>query len=302
MKKYLPSKKFMYLLGSFAVIGIVFVLIFLFFSGKISFSNKKESGKLSVDRLSMAGLTVNDLIKKDSDNDGVSDWEESLWGTDKNNPISFNGTSDKTYISNKKKELNVDQSKDENGITETEKFAREFFTTYIAMKASGEVDATTINNFSSALGQKIVTPNLVDKYFIKDIKTIENNELKDKITYYTSIKKLFDSGKKMGIGDELGIVEKIASGDTTTDEENLTRISNAYQDFAKNAINVNVPSVLKDEHLKIVNNAHNTGISVFNMTKTVGDPIVGLSGLSQYKKYSNDLIVAVNELEEKIKQ
>ena len=145
----------MYLLGSFAVIGIFFVLIFLFFSGKISFSSKKENGKVSVDRLSMAGLTVSDLIKTDSDGDGVTDWEESLWGTNKNNPMSFDGMSDKKYIENKKKELNIESTKKEGELNETDIFAREFFASYVAMKASGSMDKDAINEFSNALGQRL---------------------------------------------------------------------------------------------------------------------------------------------------
>ena len=31
-------------------------------------------------------LTYADLIEKDTDADGVKDWEEALWGTNKNNP------------------------------------------------------------------------------------------------------------------------------------------------------------------------------------------------------------------------
>jgi hypothetical protein len=33
------------------------------------------------------------------------------------------------------------------------------------------------------------------------------------------------------------------------------------------------------------------------MTKITKDPIVGLSGLSQYQKYSDDLVKAVSDLE-----
>ena len=303
MKKYLPSKKFFYLLGSFLVLALVFFVVFELLSNKNIFTSSKNNTGLEVDRLALAGLTVNQLVQKDSDNDGVFDWEEALWGTDKNNPMTFDGITDKAYIAGKKRELNVDQNKDEEGLTETEKFSREFFASYVAMKEAGTLDASAINNFSSALGQKIVNPDLIDQYSLKDLKTNTDNTLASKTKYYQSVKKLFDKYKTQGIGDELNIVDnQITSSANTKNQDKLTPIAKAYQDFASDVLNVTVPSDLQNEHLKIINSANNTGISILGMTKVINDPIVGLSGLSQYQKYSDDLITAVGDLETKIKQ
>ena len=302
MNKYLPSKKFKYLLGSFLVIALIFFVVFKLFSGKNSFLSK-DTGKLTVDRLSQAGLTVNQLVQKDSDKDGVFDWEEALWGTNKNNPMTFDGVTDKAYIENKKKELNINPTKNEEGLTETEKFAREFFASYVAMKESGTMDASMINNFSSALGQKIVNPDLVNRYSLKDIKTNNDNTLQGKTKYYESIKNLFNTYKTKGLGDELSIInEQLTAPVGTKIEDKLTPIGNAYRDFANGVIKITVPNSLSAEHLTIANTANNTSISVLGMTKIVGDPIVGLSGLSQYQKYSGDLISAVKNLETKIIQ
>ena len=60
---------------------------------------------------------------------------------------------------------------------------------------------------------------------------------------------------------------------------------------------MSVPQSLADYHLRIANSANDTGISVLNMGKVANDPIVGLSGLSQYQKYSDNLVKAVTDLE-----
>ena len=304
MKKYLPSKKFLYLLGSFLILAIVFFIAFKLLSSKNSFSNSKNTGTVEVDRLAQAGLSVNDLVKKDSDNDGVPDWEEALWGTDKNNKMTFGGMTDAAYIAGKKKDLNIDTSKDDNNLTETEKFAREFFTSYAAMKASGTVDADTINNFSNALGQKIIDPTLVDRYSLTDIKTNNDNSKESYLKYYKAVEESFNSYKAKGLGDELGIVDgQIASSSVVVEnQDKLTPIAEAYQNFASDIMKITVPSNLAQEHLTIANSANNTGVSVLSMNKIISDPIVGLSGISQYQKYSDDLITAVGNLETKIKQ
>lgn len=299
MKKYLPSKKFLYIFGSFVIVALVFFAIFYLFSSKNSFFASEKEGKLKVDRLALAGLTVDELVKKDSDYDGIPDWEEALWGTDKNKVATFD-IADSVYIENKKKELNINPTKDEAGLTETEKFAREFFTAYVAMKTSGTVDPNMINNFSSALGQKIVTPDLIDYFSTKDVKAIDANTTEEKEKYYMELKTLFVSYKTKGIGSELDIINNQLTSPGSKKIDKLTPIAEAYKDFAKKVMNISVPNDLSGEHLKIANSANNTGISVSNMVKITNDPIVGLSGLSQYKKYSDDLIDAVTELETKL--
>jgi hypothetical protein len=246
-------------------------------------------------------------MQNDYDKDGVTDWEETLWGTDKNKKITFNDTPDATYIENKKKELKAEQgvSVSETKLTETEKFAREFFTSYSAMKSSGQVDNETINSFSNALGQKIVNPELIDRYLVTNVKITTSEDALIKQKYYQEMKSLFEQYKSAGIGEELSIVSGgLSQGNKINEEQKvkLTSIANAYQNFAKKSMELTVPKSLAEYHIKIANSSNNTGISVSGMGKIVNDPIVGLSGLSQYQKYSEDLIGSVNELERVIQQ
>ena len=298
-KKYLPSKKFAIIISTSLVLAIIIFIIFFMSSSGENFSitgNKKSLIKAE-------NQTVTDLIKNDSDEDGIADWEEALWGTDKSKKITFDDTPDATYIENKKKELKMNQgaSIDEQNLTETEKFAREFFTSYAAMKTSGQVDKDMINNFSNALGQKIVNPDLINSYKNSDIKISSEDTATAKEKYYTNIKTLFENYRKAGIGDELEIVSKGLSSNSQTEDTDyynkLPIIANAYQSFAKKIMEVSVPRSLADYHLQIANNSNNTGISVLNMAKVINDPIIGLSGLSQYQKYSDDLVKSVSDLE-----
>jgi hypothetical protein len=301
--KYLPSKKFALITSVVIVLAVLIFIIFFMSSSGENFSiigNKKNTA------LKVENPTLPDLIQRDTDGDSIADWEEALWGTDKNKKITFNDTPDATYIENKKKELKIEGSvsADATKLTETEKFAREFFTSYSAMKSSGQIDQNAINDFSSALGQEIIDPTLIDRYTETNIKinSVDNPALKQK--YYENIKSLFEKYKSAGLGDELDIISiGLASSSTdgtssnTSQYDKLSVIANAYQNFAKKVIEVSVPQSLTDYHLRIANSANNTGISVSNLEKIITDPIVGLSGLSQYQKYSDDLVKAVTDLE-----
>lgn len=302
-QKYLPSKKFGIITS---VIIVLTVLIFVIFFMSSSGENFSITGNKNNTVLKVGNPTLPDLIQRDTDGDSIPDWEEALWGTDPQKKITFNDTPDATYIENKKKELKIEGSviADTTKLTETEKFAREFFTSYSAMKSSGQIDQNTINDFSSALGQQITDPTLIDRYTEANVKinSIDNPASKQK--YYTEVKTSFKSYQSAGLGNELDIIsQELATSSTSgasgnTDQyAKLSVIANAYQNFAKKVITISVPKSLTEYHLRIANSANNTGISVSNLGKIASDPIVGLSGLSQYQKYSDDLVKAVTDLE-----
>ncbi len=298
MEKYLPSKKFQYVLGSFVIVALVFFLAFKLFSSKDSFFSSKKDTKLST-----AQLTVNGLIERDSDADGITDWEESLWGTDPKNKVTF-GVADEIYVKNKREELKksegIDQNTNGGAETETEKFARQFFASYAAMKTSGEISDATINDFSSALAEKVSDPVIIDQYTERDIKLTETDEKTDKENYYITVGNLFEIYKGKGIGDELVVAGNMAGAEKAEDpkgESALLEIASAYKELAQKLILIPVPESLVIYHLKIINSSNNTSIAVLNMSKMLADPIVGMSGTSQYEKYSKDLINSVNDLE-----
>ena len=299
--KYLPSKKFILILSAVIVLAVViFVIFFMSSSGENFITGDKEENSA----LKIENQTIISLIQNDSDGDGIADWEEALWGTDKNKKITFNDMPDATYIENKKKELKIESSINETKLTETEKFAREFFSSYSAMKSSGQVDNNTINSFSNALGQKIVNPALIDYYKETDIKTSALDNFATKQKYYQDMQNLFKSYQSVGLGDELDIISKELASNSANgtagnidQDSKLSTIANAYQDFAKKIMEMSVPSSFVQYHLQIANTSNNTGISVSSMGKIIDDPIVGLSGLSQYQKYSDDLVKAVANLE-----
>lgn len=294
-EKYLPSKKFIIVFSVALVLLLVGIALF-FIKSKKTFIPVKDNTALAVQN-----QTVSDLIESDIDGDGVPDWEEALWGTDKNNKNTFD-MPDSTYIQNKKLELSAGQTIDENKLSETDKFAREFFSGYTAMAASGQVDPNNINGFSNALGQKIVNPELEDTYKESDIKiNIDDNgnSTEAKFKYYAEVQKLFQTYQADGIGDELDIVNSgLATGATNTPDSynKLITISNAYNTFAKKLMELTVPSELATLHLQVANSSNNTGIAVMNMAKVIKDPLVGLQGLSQYEKYSEDLVKSAGDL------
>lgn len=288
-KKYLPSKRFGIFLGGGLLVVVVFLGISGLLQGKEKFTSK--------DNLSTNSETLNDLLQSDTDLDGVFDWEEALWGTDKTKKATFNDTPDGVYIKQKKEALAYS---DNGTLNETDQFAREFFASYVALKSAGE-DSDSINNFSKALGEKIGDPNLVDIYAEGDIDVVVAGDKDDISAYYTDIQDIFEKYRKTGMGDEIDIVN---SGLLAYTEKNskvnyneLNSIGKSYQNFASDMMQIKVPKTYAKRHVDIANSAHNTGVSVISMVSIIDDPIVGLTGITQYQKYSNEFISLAEELE-----
>lgn len=282
-----------------ATIGILF-LVFIFsviFPINEIFISKTNTGLVPNIR------NMDDLLQLDSDTDGVADWEETLWGTDKTNKETF-GMPDSIYIQNKKKELNLEENEEKTiaELTETDKFARSFFTSFVALKDQGE--DSLITNFAKNMGTSMVSAELPTKYFEADILIKELNTLESKNAYYEKAKTLFEKYKEAGIGKEINIIaknmvesEKTNNFEDTKGYQELLPTGDAYITFAKELSKIETPKSLSKIHLDILNGAHNTGLSVLNMQKMILDPIAGLSGISQYQKYSKELISGVLELE-----
>jgi hypothetical protein len=293
IKKYLPSKKFV-------LIFLAIVIFILLYMGISSFIEKRKESKITKKEQieKFTGLTVADLVSQDTDGDGVVDWEESLWGTDKNNKFTFNGILDSEYINRKKSELNFENKIDESNLSETDKFAREFFSAFMAMKEGG-VDNLTINNFASSIGQNLVSVNNITNEFTEEnIKTSSSVSVEE---YFSKMRSIFEKYSKIGLGDEMQLLEtnlnQYTATGVETNTEKIQSIGLAYQEFAKEASKITSPESISNIHINIINSANKTGISVLSFSKVLNDPVLGVTGLTQYEKNIDEFVKSVTELE-----
>ncbi len=294
--KYFLGIRLNFLFLGIALIFIISLLFIFVSSQKVSFGKSEKNNP----NLTISNQTIGELVQSDLDKDGIPDWEESLWGTDKNNKMTF-GIPDLEYVESKKQELDVQQAQNDKTLTETEKFAREFFASYSALQTSG-ASSEMVNNLSNKLGESIGNPNLPDIYTVSEVKT--TNDITDisKIEYYSSVSDLYDKYEaKYKLGYELEMVsDELISHSSEKNSESvkeLYKIGEAYKSLAQDIMNLSVPKNLAGYHLEIANSAHNTGVSVLNMMKVTNDPVIGISGVSQYQKYSKDFEKAVSDLE-----
>ncbi|MEK7567086.1 MAG: hypothetical protein AAB527_03065, partial [Patescibacteria group bacterium] len=113
------------------------------------FFNKSGDEKTAINsEQSVTATTKSTVESPDSDNDGLKDWEETLWGTNPNNDDSDNdGISDGEEIKNNEPSVPTPKQEpsQENPLNLTQKTTRDLFVSYIQQRQTGLDPKTAID-------------------------------------------------------------------------------------------------------------------------------------------------------------
>ena len=286
-KSYLPSKLFVV-----RVVFVAIILLIVFGLYKIvpiiikSFSKSRQTAE-------QKKILVKDLVEKDSNSNGLADWEESLYGLDP----TKDGEANREIILAKRKVLG--QSADGNpteNLTVNDQIARELLALIVTLRNTGNLNTGSIDSISKAIGQKITMQPIPDIY-TKDMLTITNTNLTTIRTYYNDFKKINTKYQNRDMGNELTF---ISQGIQNNDQQAFAvaqTVAEAYRGFAKDLMTIKIPDSLIEIHLGIVNSYEKTAQSIEKMELSSADQITGLNAILSYKQYSNDSIANLEKLQ-----
>lgn len=284
-RKYLPSEQF--------VARIIIIIIILVFAFGIYELASFLKGKIR-DKKQPAELRVGDIIEKDSNNNGISDWEEYLWGFDPKR----NGESNKEQIMAKKKTLSENESVSvENNVNvgDNEALARQFFALIVSLQQSGQLNDDTMKSISDAMGQTI-EPTALKNTYNKEMLNIIQVSPASLDKYHKDLNDLFNKYSDKNIGDELTL---LAQGVGSGDPQALIlvqSIASSYKSFAKDLIKIPVPSNVSLLVLDLANSYDKTGVSLDGLSSVLNDPILGMKSITNYKKYSDSIVSDLEKL------
>ncbi len=289
LRRYLPSKKFTKIAGVSLAVIVLGYFIFLYTKTYSSIKNPLIVTETT---------TPKEIIERDLDFDGVPDWEEALWGTDSNNPSTFNEP-DKQYIAKKRAEVSNstggEGTASVENLNDTEKIAREFLTTIIALHQAGTLNTFNIENlaqkFSGDIGQNVDLPN---HYVIADIKTSADTK-EAKSVYYSKIKAAITTGEKGGMGTELEVIA-LSFGEEPAKTADFQMFAKTYSTLAKELAAMAVPPGARSSHIAFLNESYNMSLIFKNMTEINDNSIVGLIAVAQFEKHEPKLEAAVASL------
>lgn len=303
---YLPSKNFVKIVGSFLVIlGLGWLVLFLW--------NKNSTGKtLSFDEKKPSVEEAEATASKDTDNDGLLDWEEALWRT---NPEITDTDGDTTNDGNeikagrdpkmvgactKKSDSQVECSdklqnpeeiskKNDNSnepSTFTAKIAQEFGKNYFAGKGivGGEaLSAQTQQSLADSitLGIEQGVAAYQDVFTKEDMKV--SQFLSPKL-YLDKLGEAFNKNFKNITTSETDIINFVISGNYFQNVKLFDPLLEAYKNMVLFLKKETVPENYADLHLEVLNIMQNTLFAVRGMKNIEEDPAKAIVGIRLYQK------------------
>lgn len=272
------------------------MIILLAIGGYFVFLKEKPTYKKALHSTPQISAVYNKNPEKDTDNDGLKDWEEILWKTDINNPdTDGDGTNDGDEIDQNRDPLKKgpDDILSPTDKTDLENRKPETLTNIVSQQILGEVLKNKQTNTldTNQLANSVVemlddfseTP---DVYNLSDLNISPENDT-DEIKKYGNelgliIKKHFDPIAE----SELTVLAKAAQAQNESEIKELEKIALAYKNVSEEVLELKVPSNLTENHLAIVNSFSKISDEINKMKKGFVDPMMVLIGLKQYQTTS----------------
>ncbi len=281
-KEYLPSKQFV---ARILLLILLLAVVFGIYEVVSFFRNRNPSLLRKPVK-----LQIKDVVQKDTNINGIPDWEETLWGLDPNT----NGPSNKEFILAKREILAKTEGGSQIAInaepaTENELLSREFFAILMSLEQSGNLDDTALKAISDTIGEKIVATSIPDTY-TRNMLIIKGDSEKEIDNYFDAIKNLLLKYKKKDIGNELTFIAQGVKNNDSKVLEIAKAIGQAYKSSGKDLIKIPVPASFISIHLNLANDYDKTGQSIEGMLGVLTDQIAGMKALINYNKYSDALV------------
>ncbi|PIQ91817.1 MAG: hypothetical protein COV70_01900 [Parcubacteria group bacterium CG11_big_fil_rev_8_21_14_0_20_39_22] len=286
----------------FIVITVIVISVGIFIVAKKS--PDEADGNLTT---SSEGREQNAILIKDTDGDGLKDWEEELWGTDIFvKDTDGDGTSDFDEVRGGRNptipgpndlldddivESRVNPEIEED-LTMTDKFSRELFAEYAGAKQAGDF---TYGNYYD-----ILYKNIEETATTPPQKTYSRDDLTILITGNKAVIK--DYGNKLGkiigsppihrVEHELVIFNNAAATENPKILEEYNLVLENYASVRDEILSLPVPDGTADDHLILVNSLTAIIDGIAEMKMLLSDPVQAVVGLKLYISAAENLSTA----------
>ena len=254
--------------------------------------------------------TLENLINKDGDGDGIIDWQESLYGLDPTKKETAPGVPDITAIEKLKavsggdsKTVGTGKEKEEN-LTQTDKFSRELFSTMVALNQNGAIDQETIDKLSASLAEQIQNPVIRKVFLISDIKVVKDNSDQAIINYLKTFDDIHKKYPDLSYST-LDVLQEFMVNENDVNVKALTKLGPIIEQNNKiiSALTkMDVPQSMSTAHLDIINSLERLGENAVDIQFFDTDPIMALGSISQYENNVAQLETSLNNLTNIVRQ
>ncbi len=314
-KEWLPSKKLILIFGGIGFLWLSFSIVV--FLKDYFFIYKNENGSITVG-------TIKELKEKDTDGDGLFDWQENFLGTDINNKdTDGDGIEDGEEINKNKHPLI--EGPDDNIVSEgiiyksivlndsgfgleTTNFINDWFEGYLDLQEIGSIDEEEQLNLIDNLLNNVSNENLKNNYnrnYINDINIFENESKIKAFLYKEKLLKILET-RPEDFGDydlkNININEFIndfKSGNFTKFEEIKLMYRAFYGQLRQDLIDLKVPQSIAQNQINLINILN----EIIEMIDNVEyDPIKAIASVNRYfdlvknfQEEINNIVIYLNK-------
>jgi hypothetical protein len=292
MIKY-PSKKFIS-----TTLSILFAVGIVLFVSKID-TNKNN---IKIKSIGTAAITKIDKDIKDTDNDGLKNWEEVLWKTDINNPDTdgdgtpdgeevkvgrnpaIAGPNDKmkspeelnSLFSSKIKEKEKDLLKKDINLTQY--VSEQLMLNYFDSKKQNSDPKQWIKKTMDKLSSKVFS----DEFTKKDVQINYDDSPESIKSYINTVGQILKDDFYNVKTQELEIIQTALKTKNYALLENLSENIDAYSKTTNDLKKVRIPTSLLNTGVEMININNNIKISLNSVIKTANDPLSSIYGINYY--------------------
>ncbi len=298
------------------ILGIALVFGALYYTTSLS---KKTSVAPLDETLQAATIQALNEVGTDGDKDGLSDWEERLWGTDPTNPdTDGDKTSDgeETKIKrdptkagpndNVAPELtNTPPSTATSTLFTQGSFAQAYAEIYTKLSA-GE---TLSDSQKEELAKRLIA-DISGNPILQERKAVTISELNLTTEAAQSAYEAYKQGFLAAIKatspkepeNEAELLARAIQTKNKADFEKIAEIGKSHEALAKALIQLVTPSAIALTHLEVINSLYNISLADAGMARAETDPMTAIAALQRYVAGTKRLSLATSALSEEFKK
>jgi hypothetical protein len=316
MYKFLPSKKFLTILGS-----IILATAIVWLASFLIKENSERKLKIAAEETELTNIkkvNAEKFLALDTDGDGLKDWEEALWKTSASEKDSDkDGTSDgEEVVANRDpakkgpgdeidpKLIAENKKADEDfaKLSPTDQFAQVFFSQYIDSKSS------SANNTLSTAEKQAILDNMINsiskyespKYKAADL--ILSGESKEEIKKYgNDFGKIIIENFSTYAGNEILYLSQAIAEEDEAPLKNLDPILGEYEKTIALLLKVPTPIGIMAHQTAIINSLDSMRSSTVGMKQVFADSLTAVIALEQYQTSANQLLESLGAVQKYFK-
>lgn len=249
------------------------------------------------------------IATKDSDGDGLTDWEEALYGADPHIPDTFRlGMTDGEAVTKglvvpkALSDISVATSSATRGAdglppppvegTLTADFAKNFFTSYLAAKqAKGGADLSEsdMKDVADKAVSSLSSVSLAPDYKSAKDLTVSGSGADALKAFAVNAEAVLLKNTSSATKTPLGYLKSILEDNDTTAFQHLSSLAKAYRSSAAGLAALPVPIELAADDTALINALMRMSQIIFDFTKADTDPLATILALQQYVDVAREL-------------